>query len=415
MKQIIVSAFCITLLFSTLSAQSVKPVIGGNARIQSLANTPFVPDGSDIVYNPAFVSQYSNSVLGDFGTGSTDNFIAVSLKLSDKFSLSLLNTNLNYNTPRYYSFSLNDAGRLKSYRELGIQSIPTLNFSRNYGLLGAWELSNSKLGIGLFYTGGFYEMERNSNGSRFSESISAYSYGINTGIIIPISTNTIIDAAISLQYFIEKYTGNKRETESQNLPIFGFYGKATSKINDKASIVSFAGFNSQAGKMKLLINAGSNFQLREYDSPKSVSYNAGIGVTYTENNFQFSGGTLVHYYRHQSDSIPGRTNNQQLFTFLIAPALFVAVEYNTYTWLTFRCGYNNTASDVKQETGNALNSQNEFWSEYEFSNGFTLGAGLTFGSFNLNLYMSPNVIRYGLGNLSGNKDTFSYMSASYNF
>ena len=410
MKKILSSIFFFIFLISltTVSAQDIQRT-GGQARIYSMGNNPYIIDPEFIKLNPAWASDYYNFLWGDigsnagtaFGNQSNGQFAGLNVRLNSRFTLGALITVNTAN--QFVSIStLDPYGLVQNINNLiGINRVVPLN--NNFEAFTSYRFGSSTFGLGIAYAATQNEIDRVATSA---EKADASQFGINAGILSRLTGDILLDVGASLIFPSVSY-----------LPVTG----SNTKLSRTIILVNARSFINVSRRLTIvpLINLQSTSGSAEaggISGDLSSVFNLGIGVgaNYQIDDFLLAGGVSIEFNSQKIPSVPNATP-ELTNSYVGFPVWNLGAEWNATKWLVARLGYQAATFNTTNETVASPTQTNQNIYTYYSPGTVTLGVGLRFGDFSLDATINSDVLRQGLNNIGGGGPTFAYISTSYAF
>ncbi|NUN07894.1 MAG: hypothetical protein HUU54_01830 [Ignavibacteriaceae bacterium] len=394
--------FVLTVVLFNLSsyAQERNLKAGGYARVWSLGNNPYVADPELIKYNPAYAAQYSNMIWGDLGSaGNTDQFAAFNFYINDQITVGAMLTRDNL-AGLHTGISTLDPGGVISAVNSYVGAGKVVGLNNNLELFGSYKMGDMVIGLGVAYASTGKEDDPGTGVSTGSAS----QLGLNAGVLMSLPSNLKLDAGLTFMTVSGLYEPNGgKKTEISN-SILSIYAKVPYPMTSKMSLVPLVRFSNVGGSWDINGKSG--------DVPGMTELYFGLGMKYKGDDFCLIGGpAFIYESKSETKDYNGVADIDE--SAMKFPVWNLGAEWYATDWLIARCGYSAETHSMSKTTKLTPEQKQ---SETMFVPGSaTVGLGLRFGTFALDGVVSANTIRAGLGNLSNNADTFSFVSASYAF
>jgi hypothetical protein len=221
--------------------------------------------------------------------------------------------------------------------------------------------------------------------------------GFNAGVLVTTSTASALDigATLLLPRVTFPISGSTTGTRALSATVLGLNARYIARLSKNFWLIPMANFYSISADPVV---------------GNSTAFDAGIGMNYQVNNLLFVGGVGV------SATSGGNLGPLPISSELVLPRFNLGVEYLATNWLRLRAGYNHTtANRTIGATSATPEARYTIYNNYGLVNGgVTLGFGLLFGGFTLDLTTDTEAIRRGLGGF-GTTSSFGYVSAVFRF
>lgn len=386
---------------------------GGFARLHAMGDNPYIIDPDNIKTNPAYSAMYPNFLWGDIGEPAYwdewyDNpetgygqFVGFNFAVNKELTLGILLTRNDFQT---FSIGMLDPSGLLSefYTGVGPYLTPLDN---NIELLGAYNLGNVALGLGVAYASTSFE-SKPATGT--GDKKDASQIGFNLGAQGNLSPTFGFDAGFSMIMLSAAYepgdTLNPEIDASNTMLLFNARGFL--KLNNKFTLVPAFGFYSASGEVEV--------NTEKTDLPSAMGIMFGVGLTYQVGNLIISGGPSLWYetrtYAAVADENPELEDSW--FTF---PAWNLGAEWYFTDWLIGRAGYVASTYSGTYQSPASTTTVNEYtYTGFERGD-VRLGVGFRFGQFSLDATVNDDALRHGFNLIGGGIRSFGYLSASYAF
>lgn len=423
LKKIFFLTMTLLLIVSTSSGQDVKKT-GGIARLAGLGASPYLVDPFFIMVNPAWSGVYNDFILLDIGSsngafapGGSGQYLAGSFSLNENWTVGAV---LTRNTFSGFGISLVDPGANNS---LGLPLggggvVSTLNnnvpgaavipMDQNLELMGTLKLGKMILGLGIAIAGTTNDFNP-ANGE--STTNSASQFGINAGILVPLTSKIMLDGGFSFVAPSATYKspveGAAESSASQTILLLN--ARAFWKTSSKFTFVPVLAFMSLSGSGE---TGGTNST--SVDLPSTSLFSLGIGGNYVVGDFLMTGGMSFTSFSNTvaavENAAPELATSATVF-----PIWNFGIEWNFIEWLVARLGYIAVSGSVTTESVATTTEVNEAIASFFLptNRGATVGLGLRFGDFSLDAVVNEDILRQGFNNIGGGGATFAYISTSY--
>lgn len=220
--------------------------------------------------------------------------------------------------------------------------------------------------------------------------------GFNLGVLVSTNTASMLDisATLLLPRISLPVPGVTSGTTAVNGTVFGANARYIARLNKTISLIPMVNF----------------YTLTSPATGTMTSFDGGIGMSYQTDKLYLVGGVSL------SATSGGNLANTlfPLTSEFIFPRFNLGAEIKTADWLKFRMGYASTTNNRSFKGGGPVSDgTNTSYNNYSLINGgVTLGFGLQFGKFNLDLTTDTEVLRRALGGV-GTTSSFGYISATF--
>jgi hypothetical protein len=410
MKRITSLIFCFIFLaaLTTANAQDIQRT-GGQARIYSMGNNPYIIDPEFIKLNPAWASDYYNFLWGDigsnagaaFGDNSNGQFAGLNVRINSRFTVGGLVT-VNTANPFVSISTLDPYGLVQTINNvIGINRVVPLN--NNFEALASLKYGRSTFGLGIAYAATQNEFDRVGQTAEIGD---ASQFGINAGMLSRLTGNITIDAGISLIFPSASYQPVAGNNTKLSQTIILFDARSFINVSRRLAFVPLITLQSASGSMDAGGSSG--------DLPSLFNFRIGAGANYKIDEFLLAGGIGVEFNSQKTPSVPNvspeLTNSSVEF-----PVWNLGAEWIATKWLVARLGYMASTNNSTTETTYSTTQTNQNIVTSYSPGTVTLGIGLRFGGFSLDATVNSDVIRQGLNIIGGGGPTFAYVSTSYAF
>ncbi len=410
MKRITSLLFCIIFLaaITAANAQDIHRT-GGQARIYSMGNNPYIIDPEFIKLNPAWASDYYNFLWGDigsnagaaFGDNSNGQFAGLNVRINSRFTVGGLVT-VNTANPFVSISTLDPYGLVQSINNaIGINRVVPLN--NNFEALASFKYGPSTFGLGIAYAATQNEFDRVGQTAEIGD---ASQFGINAGLLSRLTGNITIDAGVSLIFPSTSYQPVAGNNTKLSQTILLLNARSFINVSRRLTFVPLIALQSASGS----IDAGGS----SGDLPSLFNFRIGVGANYKIDEFLLAGGVGIDFNSQKTPSIPNvspqLTNSSVQF-----PVWNLGAEWIATKWLVARLGYMASTTNSTTETTYSTTQTNQNIVTSYAPGTVTLGIGLRFGGFSLDATVNSDVIRQGLNIIGGGGPTFAYVSTSYAF
>jgi|GEM_PF-1402118 len=221
---------------------------------------------------------------------------------------------------------------------------------------------------------------------------------ITGGAKFGMAENTMLELAAQLGWLSwedKDATGTVTSEDAGNLS-YNLAGRIMAEVSDRSTLVPLIKYT----KLDLTADAGGGTEL---DVTRST-FNAGVALNYEVNGSDLLILGLSADYRKDQDDVVGTDISDWSI-----PTLFLAAEFDAYSWLTLRGGARKTFDNASDD---AIDTDAKF-SSFTFG----LGAGLHFDHFDVDASLNPDWMFSGGYFLSGRTTDvpLTRITASYYF
>jgi len=414
MKKILPSIFCFIFLISltTVNAQDIQRT-GGQARIYSMGNNPYIIDPEFIKLNPAWASDYYNFLWGDigsnagtsFGDQSNGQFAGLNVRLNSRFTLGGL---LTVNTANQFVTisTLDPYGLVQSINNIvGPNRVVPLN--NNFEAFGSYRYGSSTFGLGIAYAATQNEIDipvpivQTQIGD-------ACQFGINAGILTRLTRDILLDVGASLIFPSVSYQSTNVPNTKLSQTIILVDARSFINVSRRITFVPLINLQSASGSAEAGGQSG--------DLPSTFNLGIGVGANYQIDDFLLAGGIGIDFNSIKYPSAPNQSP-QYTDSYVEFPVWNLGAEWFATKWLVARLGYMASTFNSTNETpipASLTQVQKTIITSYAPGT-VTLGIGLRFGDFSLDATVNSDVLRQGLNTIGGGGPTFAYISTSYAF
>jgi len=458
MKKRIFIIFQFIITTTAFALDSTMVVSGGIARTLALGGSPtnpFLLDQTDVLINPAFLKEYSNSIFlelgNDFNNGSA--YRANNQSFGASFNIGSLTLGCIIGMREGPMFAENSIGYqsggsflacdyMKAALDSYLQSLsvwqttePTIPFQ----IIGAMKFSNATAGISLYFSHwGRNDQGAGSVSAEKTCSVSLEQYGIKGGVLLPLSHKITGDFSGCLR--LNRATADYHNTMPQ-APLLS--SSFSSNGYEMALSTRFL-FNISPTLIVIPYVRGEYFKYHPELSYSPIIYLSvpypneywkkkvefGCGALHHFSKGLVSGGISFQYISLTNDATTKNGNLPQLThysrSFLNFPTFQAGVEYALTPWLTGRTGFfkrltcQTTHTDPPpplNPTESSTTVELPFIPAYGLSaqeQTLSLGLGISLGNVSINTYVAEQVIGSGTYLLSGiQQSIFGIVSLSY--
>jgi hypothetical protein len=393
---------------------------------------PFLRNDAYMLVNPAYVNEYKNFVWGNFDGSQTGanskTFAGANFELAPTFNAGIIvNTRDAQATSQTSPFINNGPGNIENTFAflLGYKASPNLNFGlqvytgsrrtetkteRSDTLAPQGTETNSLSTLG-FDLGAVYD--KNTTRIEVSGKLRMNSRSVKDEETRPSptrSTETNIDGGMEIAAKARGYFAASPSLDI--VPVLGFYTTSWKPQVVITPAPNPAPTNQQATEVSL------------------TELEAGIGINKKLRNALLIGG--ISYVQASNETkITNRNNDSSLARTTTnkttgLPRVNLGLEYYALDWLTVRLGYYKLmgAQETKQEDRNGSitttvtnTSSGTTAPNRSFGDFVSVGVGMHFGSFNLNMNVQNEFLNNGPWFIGGNQTSnlFGQVSANYAF
>jgi hypothetical protein len=391
---------------------------GLNGDLRSYVANPYLIDTYSYTINPAYAERFRDAVfvnigvpgaqvtqpLSNFGGQSFGAIFSISprvtvggmLALESNAGITALNTDV---ASALASYGLITFGNWTgtTFPQGAVQGIPLRGRNTAY-LSTSYNTGGVVLGAGVSYVSSILSpiVTAPTTQPAGQPTANLTQIGFNAGVLITTATASALD--IGATFLLPRVTfpinGSTTGTRSLSATVLGINARYIARLSKNFWLIPMVNFYS----------IGSDA------TGSSTSFDGGIGMNYQVNNLLFVGGVGV------SATSGGNLGTVPISSELILPRFNLGVEYLATNWLRLRAGYNHTtANRVIGATSATPEARYTIYNNYGLVNGgITLGFGLQFGGFTLDLTTDTEAIRRGLGGF-GTTASFGYVSAVFRF
>ena len=421
LKKIFFLTMTFLIIVSMSNGQDLKKT-GGIARLAGLGASPYVVDPFFVTINPAWSGVYNDFVLLDIGSsngafapGGSGQYLSGSFTIADNWTVGAI---LTRNTFLGFGVSLVDPG---ANNALGVPLggvVSTLNnnvpgaavlpLDQNLELMSTFKLGKMILGLGIAIAGTSNDIIPPDGESTTN---SASQFGINAGILVPLTSKIKLDAGFSFIAPSASYqspvAGASEASVSETIIMLN--ARAFWKTTSKFTFVPILNFMSISASGE---TGGTNST--SVDLPSTTLFNLGIGGNYVVGDFLMTGGiaftTISNTVAGVENASPELSNGATLF-----PVWNFGLEWNFIEWLVARLGYIAVTGSTTTQSSASSSTVNEAVASIFLpaNRGVTVGLGLRFGDFSFDAVVNEDILRQGFNNIGGGGATFAYVSTSY--
>ncbi|HYV50398.1 MAG TPA: hypothetical protein VE910_00725 [Dongiaceae bacterium] len=210
--------------------------------------------------------------------------------------------------------------------------------------------------------------------------------------------NTMLELSAQLGWLSwedKDATGTVTSEDAGNLS-YNLAGRIMAEVSDRSTLVPLVKYT----KVDLTADAGGGTELEV----TRTTFNAGVAMNYEVNGSDLLVLGLSADYRADKDDVVGTD-----FSDWSIPTLFLAAEFDAYSWLTLRGGARKTFDSASDD---AIDTDAKF-STFQFG----LGAGFHFDHFDVDASLNPDWMFSGGYLLSGRTTNvpMTRITASYYF
>ncbi|MCS6807391.1 MAG: hypothetical protein RML40_01175 [Bacteroidota bacterium] len=391
--------------------------MGGD--IRTYAANPFIVDSYSLTINPAYADRYRNAVFVNAGSVAGPNsqplsnfggpFIGAIFDISPRVTVGGMVSFESFPGIGAVNTDVVNIIALTSFLGLANQypggPAPLPGFAqlraRNTGQLQVtYNTGDGKggvaMGAGVSFT--TTSLAPLAVDPRPQPAANITQIGFNAGVLITTNNVSILDLSgtLLLPRVVLPIPGSTNGTLGFNSTILGLNARYISRISREFTLIPMANLYA--------IQSGSPY----YGNVLGID--AGIGFNYTTGPFFFVGGISI------SSNAGGNPPSQSVIgativsSELIVPRWNIGAEYTVVDWLRLRAGYAGYSS-----TARSSDVVFPSYFGYALSEGVSLGLGLVFGNFSLDVTTDTRILRQGLGNIGSGQPTFGFVSANFRF
>lgn len=391
------------MLISTVSFGQSIP--SGTARYEALGYNPFIKDAAiDINRNPAWATKYKNYAFGDIGKDVVNDFQLKEQYAGINFYM-LKNMSIGLVLNKFED-SFADTTFLGEANSKGVER-PVVPLKLLYG----WEVSPKvALGIAPYYSAWSKE-SGDSNYSKWNSRV----LGGTAGILLNTNVGWIeASADVKTHKYKKDETIGNNNTINENFGGMSLNGYARAFFTASKSMninivpyVQFGMFNWEPRTTPAPANDDVSFS--------NMKLTAGCGVNMPIfDDAMFAGGVSFDYIsnkkEHPSVNVTNTTSR------FILPRFNIGIEWPFLNWLTGRMGYSRSVMSHKDETQSVKTTYTTVTEVSDAKQTITLGIGLHFNRFSLDLTVADKFLHEGIYFINGQSSAiFGALSASYNF
>ncbi len=404
----IMFSFIFLIMLISVNAQDIQRT-GGQARIYSMGDNPYIIDPEFIKLNPAWASDYYKFLWGDIGTNAGTTFgdqssgqvAGLNVRLNSRFTLGALVTVNTAN--QFASISTLDPNNLvqRINNSIGLSGVVSLN--NNFEALASYRYGSSTFGLGIAYAATQHEVDNVGFNARTGN---ASQFGINAGLLTRLTDNIMIDAGASLIFPSVSFQPSTGLATKFSQTIILINARSFINVSRRLTFVPLINLQSASGSAEV---RGQNGDLESI-----FNLGLGVGANYRLDDFLLAGGIGINFNSKTYPSVlnvsPQYTNSSVEF-----PAWNLGAEWIATKWLVARLGYMASTFNTTTEAPVSLTQNNKEIITSYTPGTVTLGIGLRFGDFSLDATINSDVIRQGLNMIGGGGPTFAYISTSYAF
>ncbi len=391
--------------------------MGGD--IRTYAANPFIVDSYSLTVNPAYADRFRNSIFVNAGSVAGANsqplsnfggpFIGAIFDISPRVTVGGMVSFESFpgvtavNTDIANIIALNSILGLAQQYPGGIAPLPGLTQlrARNNGQVQVtYNTGDGKggvvMGAGVSFT--TTSLAPLANQPRSQPASNITQVGFNAGILVTTNTQSMLDLSgtILLPRITLPQPNSTTNTFNYGVTVIALNARYISRLSKQFTLIPMANLYS--------LQSGSPY------FGNITSIDAGLGFNYAVGPLFFVGGLSLSSNsggNPASQAIPGATSTS---TELILPRWNIGVEYSIIEWLRIRAGYAGYSSSAR--SGDVVVPS---YFGYALSEGVSLGFGLVFGNFTLDITTDTRIIRQGLGNIGSGQPTFGFVSANFRF
>ena len=221
---------------------------------------------------------------------------------------------------------------------------------------------------------------------------------ITGGVKFGMAENTMLELAAQLGWLSwedKDIAGTVVNEDAGNLS-YSLAGRMMAEISDRSTLVPLIKYT----KLDLTADAGAGTE----QEVSRNTLNAGLALNYEVNGSDLLVLGISADYRQDTDEIVGTDLSDWSI-----PTLFLAAEFDVYSWLTLRGGARKTFDNLTDDAADVDANFSEFT--------FGLGAGFHFDHFDLDVSLNPDWVFTGGYLLSGESTEvpMTRVTASYYF
>jgi len=375
----------------TLCCVMTADTYASDARLDGLAvQREYVDDYVNFHTFPTVAARYQNLVTASIGTAANNG--------TDK-SVGVIGAgeNTNYGVFAVY---LNQVNRDVFDSIIGAGNVE----QQQLDLTWAKAFSGATVGAGLLYTKSTVELgqERNTpigGGVQDLDNPNANQLAITGGAKIDMNNNSMLELAAQVGWWSweEKDAGGNVTSEDAGNLSYMLAGRIMSELTNRTTLVPLIKYQ------KMDLTAKNPTGGADEDVTRSM-LNLGVAMHYEVNgNDMLILGVSADYMKDKDMPAGVEESTWQV------PALFAALEFDVYSWLTVRTGARKTFTRFTDDTTDGKISD----SSYRFG----LGMGLHFDNFDVDATVEPNALFTGGYLFSGDStsDPLTKITATYFF
>jgi hypothetical protein len=421
-----------TLCISTLASIEMPLISGSVARHAALGGggygiggqyltygaNPFLVDSYSIFYNPAYADRYRDAIfvnagsisgansqpLSNFGGPSVGAIFSVSprVTIGGIVSFESFPGVSNVNTDIASGIALNSILGL-GYTGLAANPNFTLIRARNaahlqttYNASPEGSKGGTILAAGVSYAS--TSLAPLTLSPRPQPTANLTQIGFNAGILVTTTTQSMLDlsATLLLPRVSLPFPNSTNGSAVYNSTIIGINARYIARISKEFTLIPMANIYA--------VSSGSPY------FGNMNSFDGGLGFNYVVGPLFFVGGISVSVGgggNLPSQSVIGAAPISQE---LILPRWNIGAEYRIIDWFKIRAGYAGYSSTSR--SGDVVVPS---YFNYGLSQGVSLGFGLEFGKFTLDLTTDTRTLQRGFGNIGSGEPTFGFVSANFRF
>lgn len=393
---------------------------GMGGAIRTYAANPFVVDSYSMTINPAYGDRFRNVVFVNAGSIAGANlqplsnfggpFIGANFDVSPRVSVGGMVSFESFpgitavNTDVVNEIALASVLGLAAQYPGGVAPLPgfTQLRARNAGQLQVTYNTADGTGGGVAMGAGVSftttSLAPIAVQPRPQPASNITQIGFNAGMLITTNTQSILDlaATVLLPRVTLPIPNSTNDTFGFGATVLGLSARYISRISKEFTIIPIANLYTISSSSPYFGNI--------------TGIDAGIGFNYVVGPLFFVGGLSVSSNsggNPASQSVIGAT---AVSSELILPRWNIGAEYAVIDWLRLRAGYAGYSSTARS---NDVVFPSYF--AYALSEGVSLGFGLVFGNFTLDVTTDTRILRQGLGNIGSGQPTFGFVSANFRF
>lgn len=222
--------------------------------------------------------------------------------------------------------------------------------------------------------------------------------GFNAGILVTTNTTSMLDlaATILLPRVSIPFPNSTNSSAVYSSTIIGINARYIARLSKEFTLIPMANIYA--------VSSGSPY------FGNMNSFDGGIGFNYASGPLLFVGGISVS--TGGGGNLPSQSvvGAGPISSELILPRWNLGAEYRIIDWFKIRAGY---AGYTSTSRSNDVIFPSYF--NYGLSQGVSLGFGLEFGKFTLDLTTDTRTLQRGFGNIGSGEPTFGFVSANFRF